>query len=74
MSDKAVCQAYEIDYKRVVQEIQETLYKHAEDLKNELQNEKNPIRYIELRAILDDVSQLKERIYEMFEYCKKTVG
>ena len=73
MSDKVCCQQYEIDYKKVVQEIQETLYKHEEDLKNKLQEEKSPIRYIELNAILDDVKHLREYIYSMFEYCKKPV-
>ena len=73
MSGKECCQQYEIDYKKVVQEIQETLYKHEGDLKNKLQEEKSPIRYIELKAILDDTMHLRECIYSMFEYCKKPV-
>ena len=73
MSDKVCCQAYEIDYKKVVEEIQETLDKHEKDLVNKLQEEKSPIKYIELKAILDDTIQLKENIYRMFEYCKKPV-
>ena len=73
MSSKECCQQYEIDYKKVVQEIQETLYKHEGDLKNKLQEEKSPIRYIELKAILDDTMHLREYIYSMFEYCKKPV-
>lgn len=73
MSDKECCKQYEIDYKKVVQEIQETLYKREEDLKNKLQDEKSPIRYIELNAILNDTIQLREYIYSMFEYCKKPV-
>ena len=70
MSDKVCCQQYEIDYKKVVEEIQETLYKHKKELVNKLQDEKSPIRYIELKAILDDTMQLSENIYRMFEYCK----
>ncbi len=70
MSDKVYCQTYEIDYKKVVEEIQETLYKHEKDLVNKLQEEKSPIKYIELKAILDETIQLKENIHRMFEYCK----
>lgn len=73
MSDEVCCQAYEIDYKKVVEEIQETLYKHEKDLVNKLQEEKSPIKYIELKAILDETVQLKENICRMFEYCKKPV-
>lgn len=72
-SVKVNCQAYEIDYKKVVQEIQETLYTHEQELKNKLQDETSPIRYIELNARLTDVKQLMECIYSMFEYCKKPV-
>ena len=67
------CQAYEVDYKKVVEEIQETLYKREKDLVNKLQEEKSPIKYIELKAILDDTMHLREYIYSMFEYCKKPV-
>lgn len=73
MSDKVCCQPYEVDYKKVVQEIQEAIYMKTEDLKKELKEETNPIRYIEIKAILDDVKQLRECIYHMFEYCKKPV-
>ena len=73
MSEKKCCQLYEIDYKKVVQEIQETLYKHEKELVNKLQEEKSPIKYIELKAILYDTMQLKENICRIFEYCKKPV-
>ena len=73
MSEKECCKQYEIDYKKVVQEIQETLYKHEEDLKNKLQDEKSPIRYIEFNAILSETIQLRDNIYSMLEYCKKPV-
>lgn len=73
MSDKVCCQVYEIDYKKVVQEIQEALYAHERELKNKLQDEKSPIIYIELNARLTDVIKLSECIYSMFEYCKKPV-
>ena len=74
MSDKeCCCQVYEIDYKKVVKEIQETLYKHEKELVNKLQDEKSPIRYIELNARLDDTIQLSENICRMFEYCKKPI-
>ena len=73
MSDKVNCQAYEIDYKKVVQEITETLYKREEDLENKLKDEKNPIRYIEFKAIIDDVKYLRNCIYGMFDYCRKPV-
>lgn len=73
MNDTVNCQAYEIDYKKVVQEIQEALYAHERELKNKLQDEKNPIIYIELNARLTDVIKLNECIYSMFEYCKKPV-
>lgn len=73
MSDKVNCQPYVVDYKKVVQEIQETLYKHIEDLKEKLQEEKSPIRYIELNAVLTDIKQLRECIYNMLEYCRKPV-
>ena len=73
MSDKVFCQSYEIDYKKVVQEIQETLHTHEKELKNKLQDEKSPIIYIELNARLTDVTKLKECIYNMFKYCKKPV-
>lgn len=72
MSDK-VCQPYVVDYKKVVQEIQETLYKQTEDLKEKLQDEKSPIKYIELNAVLTNIRQLNEYIYHMFEYCRKPV-
>ena len=71
MSDKVCCQQYEIDYKKVVEEIQETLDKLVEELKHKLQDEKSPIRYIEYNAILSETMQLNECICRMFEYCKK---
>lgn len=67
------CQPYEIDYRKVVQEIQEALHIKTEDLKEKLQEETSPIRYIEIKAVLDDVKQLRECIYHMFDYCKKPV-
>lgn len=67
------CQAYEIDYKKVVEAIQETLEKLEEELKNKLQDEKSPIRYIEQKAMLDETIQLNECICRMLEYCKKPV-
>lgn len=73
MSDKVCCQQYEIDYKKVVEEIKETLDKLVEELKHKLQDEKSPIRYIELNAILNETIQLNECIYRMLEYCKKPV-
>lgn len=73
MSNKVNCQAYEIDYKKVVQEIQETLCMHENEIEKNLQTEHNPFRYIELKAMLTDVKSLRNCIYEMFEYCKKPV-
>ena len=73
MSDKVCCQQYEIDYKKVVEEIQETLYKQSEYYKIKLQEETNPIKYIEQKAMLDNSNNLRESIYGMFEYCKKPV-
>ena len=73
MSDKeCCCQAYEIDYKKVVKEIQETLDKLVEELKHKLQEETNPIKYIEQKAMLDNSNNLLDSIYRMLEYCKKT--
>ena len=72
MSEKE-CQAYEIDYKKVVEEIQETLYKKIEYYKIKLQEETNPIKYIEQKAVLDNSNNLRESIYGMFDYCKKPV-
>ena len=69
--EKACCQSYEIDYKKVVQEIQETLCMHKEEIEKKLQTEHSPFRYIELKAMLNDVNILRECISEMFEYCKK---
>lgn len=73
MNEKECCKQYEIDYKKVVEAIQETLEKLEEELKNKLQDEKSPIRYIELKAILSEAMQLNECICRMFEYCKKPV-
>ena len=73
MSDKVCCQAYDIDYKKVVEEIQEELYKKIEYYKIKLQEETNPIKYIEQKAMLDNSNNLQENIYRMFEYCKKPV-
>ena len=73
MSDKAECQHYEVDYEKIVQEISETLYFKEEELERKLQEEKSPIRYIELNAVLTDVKQLRNYIFHMFEYCKKTI-
>ena len=73
MSDKVCCQAYKIDYKQVVQEIQETLYKQSEYYKVKLQEETNPIKYIEQKAVLDNSNNLQESIYRMLDYCKKPV-
>ena len=73
MSDKECCQQYEIDYKKVVKEILETLYKREKELANKLQEEESPIRYIELKAILDDVEHLREYIYKIIDDCKKPV-
>ncbi len=72
MSDKE-CQLYDIDYKKVVKEIQEELYKKIEYYKNKLQEETNPIKYIEQKAMLDNSNNLLDIIYSMFEYCKKPV-
>ena len=65
------CQAYEIDYKKVVKEIQEELYKKIEYYKIKLQEETNPIKYIEQKAMLDNSNNLLDIIYNMLEYCKK---
>ena len=73
MSDKVCCQAYEVDYKKVVEEIQEELYKKIEYYKIKLQEETNPIKYIEQKAVLDNSNNLQENIYRMLEYCKKPV-
>ena len=73
MSDKVCCQQYVIDYKKVVKEIQEELYKKIEYYKIKLQEETNPIKYIEQKAILDNSNNLLDSIYRMFEYCKKPV-
>lgn len=73
MSDKVCCQPYEIDYKQVVQEIQETLYKQSEYYKVKLQEETSPFKYIEQKAVLDNSNNLQESIYRMLEYCKKPV-
>ena len=67
------CQAYEIDYKKVVKEIQEELYKKIEYYKIKLQEEPNPIKYIEQKAMLDNSNKLLDIIYEILEYCKKPV-
>lgn len=72
MNEKECCQL-EIDYKKVVEEILKTLYKRENELENKLQEEESPIRYIELKAILDDIEHLRGHIYSMFEYCKKPV-
>ena len=71
ISNKVCCQQYEIDYKKVVEEIKETLDKLVEELKHKLQDEKSPIKYIELKAILDNSNNLLDSIYRMLEYCKK---
>ena len=73
MSDKVCCQQYEIDYKKVVKEIQEELYKKIEYYKIKLQEETNPIKYIEQKAMLDNSNHLLDSIYSMLEYCKKPV-
>lgn len=72
MSEKE-CQQYVIDYKKVVEEIQEELYKKIEYYKIKLQEETNPIKYIEQKAMLDNSNNLRESIYRMFDYCKKPV-
>ena len=73
MSDKVCCQQYVIDYKKVVEEIQETLYKQIEYYKIKLQEETNPIKYIEQKAMLDNSNNLLDIIYNILEYCKKPV-
>ena len=73
MSDKVCCQNYVIDYKKVVEEIQEELYKKIEYYKIKLQEETNPIKYIEQKAMLDNSNNLLDSIYKMFEYCRKPV-
>lgn len=73
MSDKVKCQHYAVDYQKIVREIQETLCIRQNELEDKLQDEKSPIRYIELNAVLNDVRKLRECIYSMFEYCKKPV-
>ena len=72
MSEKE-CQAYEVDYKKVVEEIQEELYKKIEYYKIKLQEETNPIKYIEQKAMLDNSNNLLDSIYEILGYCKKPV-
>ena len=73
MSNVNICQPYVVDYEKVVQEFQEMLYKREELFKNELQTEYNPIKYIEIKAMITDVGYLRERLYEMFEWYKKPV-
>ena len=72
-SKEKECQQYEIDYKKVVKEIQEELYKKIEYYKIKLQEETNPIKYIEQKAMLDNSNNLLDNIYSMLEYCKKPV-
>ena len=57
MSNNVNCQPCEVDYKKVVHEIQDALHFRSEDLQRQLQNESNPIRYIELKAVLVDVKE-----------------
>lgn len=64
------CQSYEIDYKKVVKEIQEELYKKIEYYKIKLQEETNPIKYIEQKAMLDNSNNLLDSIYRMLDYRK----
>ena len=71
MSNGSCCQHYGVDYEKVVREFQEMLYKREELFKNELQTEYNPIKYIEIKAMITDVGYLRERLYEMLEYCRK---
>ena len=62
MSDKECCKQYEIDYKKVVQEIQETLYKREEDLKNNLRNCNLPDLY-SIQNLLDK-NLLENNVFE----------
>lgn len=73
MCNECNCQPYEVDYKKVVQEIQEALYHRSEQLEKQLKKEYNPIRYIENKAILNDVEHLRNTIYDIIDYCKKPI-
>lgn len=73
MSDKVCCQAYEIDYKKVVQEIQEILYHREQDLIGEVKKELNPLKYLELSAQLREVREWYNCLIELKEYCNKPV-
>ena len=56
MSDKVCCQQYVIDYKKVVEEIQETLYKHEKELVNKLQEETTETK----KEILEELADVLE--------------
>ena len=69
--EKACCQQYEVDYKKVVQEIQEILYHREQDLINEIKTQLNPLKYLELTAQLREVREWYNSLIELKEYCKK---
>ena len=71
MEGKCNCQPYEVDYEKVVIEIKEALYFRCEQLERELKDEKNPLKYIEKKAILDDVQHLNTAINDLIGHCKK---
>lgn len=71
MSDKVNCQPYEVDYKKVVQEIRDILYGREQDLRGELKKELNPLKYLELNARLSEVKDFHNTLLQLKEYCKK---
>jgi hypothetical protein len=73
MSDKECCQAYEIDYEKVVREMGDILYGREQDLRGELKKELNPLKYLELNARLNEVKDFHNTLLELKEYCKKPV-
>mgnify|MGYP003302765717 CR=1 FL=1 len=71
--EKACCQQYEVDYKKVVQEIQEILYHREQDLINEIKTQLNPLKYLELTAQLREVRECYNTLLEFKEYLKKPI-
>lgn len=62
------------DFKRVVVETVQAIDTKITDLENNMKTEANPLKYIELKAVLESNKMLKAAIFEMVNTFKTTVS
>lgn len=73
MENKVECKPYTIDWQKIVLNTKEMLFYKVEELEKALATETNPLKYIELKAVLENAKAITKKIDDMHGYCHKVV-